>query len=169
MNPCRTSLATIVLTAICASSASGSDVASGLGEQDQIVLRTSSWGRPILSWGVNEDGSGWVTSTQQGATFPEYVLITRRWGAIQGRYRQVKRALKAAEGYAGKGLPCRMTLTDGPYGDVAWRVNGVQKTLPVQYGCMSRTADRIYERLDRTSADVQAWAADAPAEYVSRR
>lgn len=132
-------------------------------QPDQILSRTSSWGRPILSWGINEDGSGWVTSTRQGATFSEFTLITRRWDATEGRYKAVKGALKEAQRYAGRNIPCSLALTDGPYGDVTWRTNGVSKTLPVQYGCMSRAADRIYERLDKVSAEVQAWAADLPA------
>lgn len=157
LRSCILALAVTLITA----SASAQTVHQRPNEPDQITSKTASWGRPTSAWGVNRDGSGWTTSVRQGASFSDITLITRRWGATPGRYDEVRRSLKEAERLAGKRVPCQLLLTDGPYGDVTWRRAGVTRTLPIQYGCMSKTADRIYEQLDEVRAAIGTWAENA--------
>lgn len=133
----------------------------------QITSETNSWGNPVSGWSISRDGSGWTMSMVGRPSSAEgYMKVTREWGPAAGRFAQVESLLRDAEAYAGdaktrREIPCTLTLTDGPYGEVTWRREDRVDTLPVSYLCHSATADRIYSQLDKVRDLAAGWAQGA--------
>jgi hypothetical protein len=130
---------------------------------DQVHVTINSWGRPVFDWTLNADGSGVYKASHRGSkSFTDYVVETRRLDPAAGRFDQVTALLKMAEAYGGKTLPCKLEITDMPYGTVSWRREGVVRELPIQVGCTSPQADAVYEQIRAADTLAAGWAKDAP-------
>lgn len=153
----------LLIGALIAAPTAGMAAVAVQGDTDQIVMKGFSWGRPTTSWEINRDGSGWVTSRRDGRSFNEFTLVTKRWGPSSRAFEQVKKALIGAEQFAGRKLPCRNMLTDGPYGAVTWRSGGTVKTLNYSFGCMSRTSERVFGTFATAWTEIQNLSAGTVA------
>jgi hypothetical protein len=152
--------ASLAVTALVAAS-SGS--AAPAPQADQVSMATYSWGRLLSGWTLRPDGSGTFKSSHAASNdFNDRAVVAKGLPAAPGRYDQVLVLLHAAEPYADKTLPCTLQATDGPYGEIVWRRQGVTHRLNVQYGCQSKQADAVYDQLGAAQALVAKWAANAP-------
>jgi hypothetical protein len=132
-------------------------------EADQVSMATYSWGRLLSGWTLHADGSGtFKTGNAASHDFNDRTVVAKGLPAAPGRYDQVLALLRAAEPYTVKRLPCTVQATDGPYGEVSWRLRGVTRKLNVQHGCASTVADKVYDQLGAAQSLVANWAAGAP-------
>jgi hypothetical protein len=155
--------AVLLIGALLAAPTAGMTADAAPGDMDQIVMKGFLWGRPTTSWEINRDGSGWVTSRRDGRSFNEFTLVTKRWGPSSRAFEQVKTALVEAERFAGRKLPCRNMVTDGPYGAVTWRTGGTIETLNYSFGCMSPTSERVFATFATAWTEIQNLSAGAIA------
>jgi hypothetical protein len=99
----------------------------------------------------------------EGSVYLDHLVITRRWPATAGRFEEIAKLLKGPEAFAGKRVPCRLQITDGPQGQITWKQGSRSKTLSVVYACTSARADRIYEQLEKAASLAQGWGKEPSA------
>jgi hypothetical protein len=133
-------------------------------EPDAVSFELNSWGKPLDRWTIMADGSGELTTSSQkpGADFNDYTLAVQKLGPDPARYGRLIEALRPAQAFAGKTLPCGERATDMPYGSASWRRAGAERRLEFNVGCSSAKARKVIESLHAADGLVRQWAADAP-------
>ena len=132
-----------------------------LAEQP-ISVRIESWGKLQTAWEIQPDGSGlYRSSVGVGGGFHDYDIVTKRFDGEREGYSKVEQLLDPARRYAGKPLPCGPSVTDAPYGELAWGAPPAEK-LAFNFGCLGKKAAAVHERVETATRMVSQWSADAP-------
>ena len=142
----RATLFGLLLLGACAASAAP-PAPPAAAPAESLSLDANSWGKPLSAWTVERSGAGRYTFSRKvpGGRFRDYDLVTRSFRIKPADYSRVEALLRPARAYAGRGLPCRPTISDMVYGHVRW-----SKSEEISYdlGCTSDEVRPIYEKLE---------------------
>lgn len=129
-------------------------------EIQSISVQMNSWGKLVSDWTIRRDGEGRYTFSRDvaGGGFRNYDLVMKRFAVSADDFAKVETLLTPAHPFAGGKIPCRLELTDGVYGRIAWSDGGEPRGVPFDFGCLSRTAESIYRGLMDAQEHVQALA-----------
>jgi hypothetical protein len=143
----------------CAGAAGAAPVQSA---EAPISVRVESWGKLLTAWEIQPDGSGVHRSAVAvGGGFRDYDVVTKRFATGREGYASVRRLLDPAKRYSGKALPCGRSVTDAPYGSVAWGAAPAGR-LDFNFGCLGKKAVRVNAQIEAATDMVSGWAAAAP-------
>lgn len=127
---------------------------------EPIALTLNSWGRPLFAWRIEGDGSiVYAKSDEAVVRRVPTRFVDRRMGPSVERYRWVRDLLAPARRWAGKRLPCLVTVTDLPYGEVRW---GEAPPMVFNTGCGDAPSRDVTDRLARASRQVELWSRTVP-------
>jgi hypothetical protein len=155
------SAAAMLLLSACASAPAPHAAES---PPDAIAMDVNSWGKPLSAWQIAADGAGSYAFSRQAPSknFDEYDLVTKRvWAGREG-FARLRAILAPVEKFAGREVPCKLIMTDGAYGHVAWRRGETEAKVNYHVGCNSRDANAVQEAAFAADALVRSWAEAAP-------
>ena len=137
---------------------------------DAISMQNFSWGKPTSEWRIEADGNARFSySDGAGSTdFYEYNVLSKATRLTPEQFVALEDILRPAEQWAGRELPCKHFITDGPYGTLTWHRTDGPQTLAFDYGCLTKKAIRVLTRLERAHSTVHAWMVQAPVVEVKQ-
>lgn len=133
----------------------------GAAPAEPISMSISAWGQQLADWRIDPDGA--IVSTVMDPATPgassTYKLVTRRTGAVPGRFAEIVKLLEPARPWAGKSLPCKTPMTDADSGVVHW-----SKTVSLSYysGCTEGETQAVLRPLYAANNQINLWTKDAP-------
>lgn len=130
-------------------------------EGGRIAFDIASWGKPLGSWEIAPDGTGSYSESEQiGGDFLRYRITRRALKAGPEGYAEIRALLAPAERFAGKEIPCRLEITDQPYGKLVWRRAAGDVSVAFNYGCRSEETARIFPAIEKANARIKMWSRD---------
>lgn len=130
-----------------------------------VSYEVRSWGRVILHWQINPDGTGeiWkLTEQKDKGTIRKYRL--RLAGEGMNAFVTNMEDVRTANA---KGIRCEKEIFDLPYGTVTWDYPGARQTYSFDAGCRSEEADEAAEILGAASTIVETMAKVDRDPYVT--
>ena len=127
--------------------------AEPVGAEEQL-------GKPLSDWTIHRSGEGRYSFSRDvaGGSFRDYDLVTKRFALSAADFAKVEALLAGARPYTESGLPCRMEISDGIYGRIAWGENDVVREVKFNFGCLSEAVNPIYRKLYDANEHVKALA-----------
>jgi len=118
-----------------------------------ITMELNSWGHRIYHWTIRPDGS--IVTGQVAGGRLDGKMVDVSAPASPARYRWVAETLAPVAKVAGRELPCRLRMTDTPYGTVRW---GTGKPFTFNTGCTYPAAgSAAMDALDKVNAQIDRW------------
>lgn len=132
-----------------------------------VGYEVRSWGRLLLRWQVNPDGSGeiWRGARQQkdAGEIRKYRL------RLQGDpLRSFAADMEEARAATQKGIDCEKVVTDLPYGSVTWDYPAAQQAYSFDAGCRSDDGDEVMDILGAASTIVETMATIDAKPYMTQ-
>lgn len=158
----RHRLLPLLLIGLAAPSVAGAPSAALAGP---VSYEVRSWGRLLLRWQVNPDGSGEIWRGVQSGKGPGPVRRFRlrlEGDALQTFARNVEDVREATR----NGIPCDKEIYDLPYGSVTWDYPGGKQVYRFDAGCRSEKGDEALEILGAASSNVETLAKIDAKPYV---
>ena len=122
-----------------------------------IEMETTSWGRLVARWSIAADGKLLYTSAEPGPFGPT-TIVTRRYAAGTGGFRQIRVLIGEAEGRAGHTMPCDQKIYDATYGSVKWvQPNGRSARLDFYTECSQFATRRVVLQLSAANKLARSW------------
>ena len=159
----------IGLAAAAALAGCATVAADGGGTPSEMLsVEMNSWGKPVAHWQVGADGAGRYTVSRETAakSFHEYDLVTTSFRAAPADFARLEALLRPARPYAGREIPCELTITDAVYGRILWQRQGAPGEVRFNMGCTSRTADPIHANVAAALDLVETLAASGTVVEV---
>ena len=116
-----------------------------------ISFESDSWGSPLMRWTIDAAGNGSLSVADErgeGGKGVERPMKQIAFRAGAEGYAKVRAALVPAERWAGKEIPCKLEITDMPYGSLRWG----NVSTRFNQGCRSSEAD-IFENAVEAALD----------------
>jgi hypothetical protein len=131
-----------------------------------VIYEVRSWGRILLRWQVNPDGTGEIwrgpMQTKDKAQISKYRL--RLDGDALGTFvRNIEDVRKATQ----DGIPCDKEIFDLPYGSVTWDYPGAKQVYSFDAGCRSEAGDDAMDILGAASTVVETMAKVETKPYMT--
>jgi hypothetical protein len=155
----------LALIALPASATPGRAQASD-GLAGPVSYEVRSWGRILLRWQVNPDGSGeiWRGPRQmKGPQAIEKYRLHLQGDALRTFVTNMEDVREATKG----GIPCAKEVFDLPYGSVTWDYPGAKQVYSFDAGCRSEEGDDAMEILAAASTIIENMAAIEPKPYMT--
>lgn len=156
----------MVLAGLCApaaQAAQGSTTAMPAAEAsgqsgETISFALNTWGLPLAHWQVKEDGTGelWRISTKDPRG--TYDVARYRFALPEEAGVPFVSATERVREAAIRGLACKRTITDLPYGSMTWTYPAAERRLDFDFGCTSDMASKVYEAIGRASEVIEKMA-----------
>lgn len=129
-----------------------------------VTYETSSWGRMMLRWQVNPDGTGeiWRGSPGKGAGEVRKFHLTLEGAPLGTFAAKLEDLRKATTG----GIACKKEIYDLPYGSVTWDYPAKQ-TYAFDAGCRSDAGAAAMETLRAATTIIETVAQIEPNPYVT--
>ena len=128
-----------------------------------ITYEVRSWGRVLLHWQINPDGSGEIWRSGQGK---EAVLrkfrLRLEGAALQTFVTNVEDARQATR----DGIPCKKEIFDLPYGSITWDYPGAEQAYSFDAGCRSEEGDDVQDILTAATSNVETLAKIEVTPYI---
>lgn len=132
---------------------------SGARAGGRIAFDISSWGKPLAKWDIAPDGTGSYSESEQiGGEFLRYRVTRRAVKAGPQGYAEIRALLAPAERYAGRELPCRLEITDQPYGRILWARENGDAAVAFNYGCRSRDTETVFPAIEMANERIKMWS-----------
>jgi hypothetical protein len=128
-----------------------------------------SWGRLTASWAIAPNGDGEVREMEFVHGFgDDYDVRIKRFHVGPEGFARLRQLMEPVRRFvaAGSEYDCRQYVTDGPYGSLRWNVDGATGLFPLQFGCMSDQARRLFGHVGQMADVVAEWARPAPVAEV---
>ena len=121
-----------------------------------VTYEVRSWGRILLRWQVNPDGSGevWRGSQQRGGGDLRKYRLRLEGDALHTFGADVEEVREATK----VGIPCDKEIFDLPYGSVTWDYPGAKQVYAFDAGCRSEAGDEALDILGAASTVVETMA-----------
>ncbi|MCW1428435.1 hypothetical protein [Novosphingobium sp. JCM 18896] len=130
-----------------------------------VSYEVRSWGRLLVRWQVNPDGSGeiWRGARQQkdAGAISKYRLRLEG-DALRTFTRNVEDARLATR----EGIACKKEIFDLPYGSITWDFPGARQTYAFDAGCRSEAGDAAQELLTLANDNVENLAKIEATPYM---
>lgn len=128
-----------------------------------VIYEVSSWGRVLVRWQVNPDGSGEIWRGGQAKDAPLRKFRLKLAGdALRTFTTNVEDARKAVRG----GIACRKEIFDLPYGSITWDYSGARQVYAFDAGCRSDRADEVQDILTAANANIETLAKIETRPYM---
>src|SRR4051794_30341315 len=124
---------------------------------ESVSFEAKSWGKPLSSWTVERLGAGRYTFSRKvpSGRFGDYDLVTRAFRITPADYARLEKLLAPARAFAGRELPCSLTITDQVYGRVRWKQG---EEVAFNLGCTSNQVRPIYDNFGQAETLVKRLA-----------
>jgi hypothetical protein len=121
-----------------------------------VTYEARSWGRILLRWQVNPDGSGeiWRGSQQKSGGDLRKYRLRLEGDALTTFVTDVEEVREATKA----GIPCDKKIYDLPYGSVTWDYPGAKQVYAFDAGCRSEAGDEALDILGAASTVVETMA-----------
>lgn len=128
------------------------------GSGETITLRLNSWGLPLAYWQVKDDGTGeiWRISTRDPRG--DYDVSRYHFALPEEAGVPFIAATEQVREAAVKGLECRRTIADMPYGAMTWTYPAAERKLDFDFGCTSDSAGKVYQAIGRATEVIEKMA-----------
>jgi hypothetical protein len=129
-----------------------------------VSYEVRSWGRLLLRWQVNPDGSGeiWRQAGHKGSAELRKFRLRLEGDALRAFVADVEEARLLTRG----GIDCKKDVFDLPYGTVVWDYPGARQTYAFDAGCRSEKADQAVEILGAADTVVETLAKIDANPYI---
>jgi hypothetical protein len=146
-------------TAVAAPSVVASVVASVAASAalpGTVTYEVRSWGRLLLHWQVNPDGTGeiWRGKPGKGEGGLRKFRMRLEGNALQQFATNVEDARQATKA----GIPCDKEIFDLPYGAITWDYPGAKQVYAFDAGCTSQEGEAVFQILGAASTIVETMA-----------
>jgi hypothetical protein len=128
-------------------------------QQESASLEVRFWGKLVVFWRVDRNGTGEVWRVPQGGPMFQYDIRKHHLtldSAAQARLAAVLERMKQA---TRREVACKLVMTDMYYGEVVWNNGTGRQVYKFNYGCRSRAADRIFAMMASARDIVEKQAA----------
>lgn len=128
-----------------------------------VTYEVRSWGRILLHWQINPDGSGeiWRSGQEKEAALRKFRLQLEGT-ALQTFITNVEDAREATRG----GIPCKKEIFDLPYGSVTWDYPDAKQIYSFDAGCRSKEGDDAQDILTAATSNVETLAKIETKPYI---
>jgi hypothetical protein len=134
---------------------------------DQIHAAIYSWGSEMFGWTVDATGDAEIATPRPGVKAISGIPTDLRHLNIgPDGYAEIRRRMSGVRALLGKPIPCTPLPTDGPYGEVTLRRDGVTPQLRFLGGCQTKEAKVLYDALDSVQAYLTSQAGSLPADQL---
>ncbi|MBV1687229.1 hypothetical protein KRR38_05965 [Novosphingobium sp. G106] len=129
-----------------------------------VSYEVRSWGRVILHWQVNPDGTGeiWKLAEQKDKGQLRKFRLRLAGHGMNAFVTNIEGVRAANE----KGIRCDKEIFDLPYGSVTWDYPDAKQTYSFDAGCRSEEADEAAEILGAASTIIETMAKVDSDPYV---
>lgn len=160
----RTTLAGWALTSLVAAACPAARGAEATtltmhGPWHMIAFEVKSWGRPVTSWRLLQDGSGSWTETIEapGAQAPRYSGVWHEFDAGEPGYARVAAELSRLPMPAPDSAACADHIADLPYGTIRLTRGATTVEIAWNSGCMDADYKAFIHVLKAADSIVAAW------------
>jgi hypothetical protein len=160
----RTTLAGWALTSLVAAACPAARGAEATaltvrGPWDMIAFEVKSWGRPVTSWRLLQNGSGSWTETVAARDAPasRYSLVWHEFDAGELGYERVATELSRLPMPAPDSAACADYITDLPYGTIRLTRGATTVELAWNSGCMDADYKAFIQVLKAADSIVAGW------------
>jgi hypothetical protein len=131
-----------------------------------VSYEVRSWGRLLLRWQVNPDGTGEIW---RGAREQKDAGEVRKFRLLlQGDpLRSFTAEMEEARVATQKGIDCEKVVTDLPYGSVTWDYPGAKQVYSFDAGCRSEDGDAAMDIVSAASTIVETMASIDAKPYMT--
>jgi len=129
------------------------------GPWDMIAFEVKSWGRPVTSWRLLQNGSGSWTETieARGAQAPRYSLVWHEFDAGEPGYARVAAELSRLPVPAPDPATCADYIADLPYGTIRLTRGATTVEMVWNSGCMDADYKAFIQMLKAADSIVAGW------------
>lgn len=129
-----------------------------------VTYEVRSWGRILLRWQVNPDGTGeiWRRSDQKDTSEVRKFRLRLEGNALRTFVADAEEAREATRG----GIACKKEIFDLPYGSIVWDYPGAKQEYRFDAGCRSQKADDAQDILTAADTVVETMARIDADPYV---
>ena len=129
-----------------------------------VAFTNKSWGRPVDSWQVNADGTGYWAETQreQGKPFGSYTVVYHDFRAGEAGVRQLALLMGEIPNPAPDPDQCEVYATDMNYGELTFAGGPASRTVKWNAGCRDAGYLAFLGQLMAADELVQQWGKGAP-------
>jgi len=121
-----------------------------------VTYDVRSWGRLLLHWQVNPDGSGEIWRGKPGKGEGEIRKFRLR---LQGdALRTFATHVEDARESTKAEIACDKEIFDLPYGAITWDYPGAKQTYTFDAGCTSQAGEEVFQVLGAASRIVETMA-----------
>ena len=122
-----------------------------------ITVETTSWGRLIARWTIDDSGDLRYTSPEPDV-FNAAHYVTRQYKVGRQGFGRIRAILTGAE-RSRRPLKCRQAVTDAVYGKVTWDLPGArERTLSFYTACSERATRTIVGQIGEADTLARNWA-----------
>ncbi len=122
-----------------------------------IEMETTSWGRLVARWSLDDTGLLRYTSPEPGV-FDAKRIVTRHYRVGLAGFRRMRALLGSAESQAGRPMRCTQAVTDAVYGKLSWRTNARVRKLSFYTACSEPATTRIVAQIGQADQLARQWA-----------
>lgn len=142
----------------CAAATSAPQVLPG-----PVTYEVRSWGRIMVRWQVNPDGTGEIWRGGQGrASALRKFRLKLEGDALRTFVANVEDARHATR----DGVSCRKEIFDLPYGSITWDYPTAKQAYSFDAGCRSEKGDEVQDILTAASSNVETLANIEAKPYI---
>jgi hypothetical protein len=129
------------------------------GPWDMIAFEVKSWGRPVTSWRLLQNGSGSWTETVEvrGPQAPRYSAVWHAFDAGEPGYARVAAELSRLPVPASDSAACAESITDQPYGTIRLTRGATTVEIAWNSGCMDADYLDFVGALKAADSIVAGW------------
>jgi len=160
----RTALLTSALALLFPAGLSAAEPKPAGALPGPVSYEVRSWGRLILRWQVNPDGTGeiWKLAEQKDKGTIRKFRLHLAGDGMNAFVTNMEDVRAANE----KGIRCDKEIFDLPCGSVTWDYPGARQTYSFDAGCRSEEADEAGEILSAASTIIETMAKIDADPYV---
>lgn len=129
-----------------------------------VIYEVRSWGRLLVRWQVNPDGTGEIWRQGQGQDTGVWKYRLRMEdSAFRTFATNVEDARRATQ----DGIACKKEIFDLPYGSITWDYPAGRQVYSFDAGCRSEVGDKVQDILTAANSNVETLARIDPKPYMT--
>lgn len=130
-----------------------------------VTYEVRSWGRILLRWQVNPDGTGeiWRRAEQKDKAETRKFHLRLAGNALRTFVADVEEAREETRG----GIACQKTIYDLPYGTITWDYPGAKQVYSFDAGCRSEKGDTALDIVSAADTVVETLASIDANPYIT--
>jgi hypothetical protein len=130
-----------------------------------VVYEVRSWGRILLRWQLNPDGTGeiWRRAEHKDTSEVSKFRLRLEGHAWRTFIADAEEAREATRG----GIACKKEVFDLPYGSIVWDYPGAKQEYRFDAGCRSEKADEAQDILTAADTVVETLARIDARPYIT--